>query len=174
MWCGFRPKTKETSKNQDFSKKQVAYFWKQYGWSLCEARIHNSQFKVAVKRFTATLNSNYGIHNEMLRFNWIMATSQLFYWSHFPVKDPESHGLKSNVKLKRCAFLIICSDSNRVKVNDWLSNYVFRELKRHRDSLLKNFSEKRLLIFLKNKIFFAPKTLVSYQNRFLWASTPVK
>ena len=37
------------------------------GWSLCEARIHNSQFKVAVKRFTATLSSNYGNHNESLR-----------------------------------------------------------------------------------------------------------
>ena len=34
----------------------------------CEARIHNSQFKVAVKRFTATLSSNYGNHNETLRF----------------------------------------------------------------------------------------------------------
>jgi len=53
------------------------------------------------------------------------------------VKDLESHGLKCNVKLKRCAFLIICSDSNRVNVNDWLSNYVFRELKRHIDSLLR-------------------------------------
>jgi hypothetical protein len=28
------------------------------GRSLCEARIHNSQFKVALKRFTATLRSN--------------------------------------------------------------------------------------------------------------------
>ena len=37
------------------------------GWSLCEARIHNSQFKVVVKRFTATLSSNYGNHNESLR-----------------------------------------------------------------------------------------------------------
>ena len=53
------------------------------------------------------------------------------------MKDLESHGLKSIVKLKRCAFLIICSDSNRVKVNDRLSNYVFGELKRHIDSLLK-------------------------------------
>ena len=34
------------------------------------------------------------------------------------MKDLESHGLKSNVKLKRCAFRIICSDSKRVKVND--------------------------------------------------------
>jgi len=34
---------------------------------------------------------------------------------------------------------------------------------------LKNvgFFEKRLLISLKNKKLFAPKTLVSYQNRFL-------
>ena len=52
------------------------------------------------------------------------------------MKDLESHGLKSNVKLKRCAFRNICSDSNRVKVNDCLSNCVFRELRRHIDSLL--------------------------------------
>ena len=38
------------------------------GWSLCEARIHNSQFKVALKRFTAILSSNCGNHNESLRF----------------------------------------------------------------------------------------------------------
>ena len=63
--------------------------------------------------------------------NWIVATSQVFLLRHFPVKDLESHGLKSNVKLKRCAFRIICSDSNRMKVNDWLSNCVFRELRRH-------------------------------------------
>ena len=34
----------------------------------CEARIHNSQFKVALKRFTATLSSNCGNRNESLRF----------------------------------------------------------------------------------------------------------
>jgi hypothetical protein len=38
------------------------------GCSLCEDRIHNSEFKVALKRLTATLRSNYGEHNETLRF----------------------------------------------------------------------------------------------------------
>jgi len=47
-------------------------------------------------------------------------------------------------KPRRCAFLMICSDSNKVKLNDWLSNHVFRELKGqihlpptlHRDNLV--------------------------------------
>ena len=38
-----------------------------WGWILCEDRIHNSQFKSGLKRFTATLSSNCVKHNETLR-----------------------------------------------------------------------------------------------------------
>jgi hypothetical protein len=38
------------------------------GWSLCDDRIQNTQCKVALKRLTATLCSNYVEHIESLRF----------------------------------------------------------------------------------------------------------
>jgi hypothetical protein len=38
------------------------------GSNLCEDKIHNSQFKVAPNRFTATLSSNSLEHNETSRF----------------------------------------------------------------------------------------------------------
>ena len=38
------------------------------GWILCEDIIHNTQCKVDLKRFTATLSSNHVEHNESLRF----------------------------------------------------------------------------------------------------------
>jgi len=38
------------------------------GWNICVDRIQNSQFKVALTRFTATLSSSCVKHNETSRF----------------------------------------------------------------------------------------------------------
>jgi hypothetical protein len=38
------------------------------GWIICKDIIHNTQCKVALKRFTATSSSNYVEHIETLRF----------------------------------------------------------------------------------------------------------
>ena len=43
-----------------------------------KARIHNSQFKVALKRLRATLSSNCGNQNETLRFEFDCGSEQTF------------------------------------------------------------------------------------------------
>ena len=49
------------------------------------------------------------------------------------LRPSESHGLKSDFYLKRCAF---GSGSNRVKADDWLSNGKYRKFCEHIDSSL--------------------------------------
>ena len=79
---------------------------------MCEKRILNSQFKSGLKRFTATLSSNCVKHNETLRF-----FIELFPRGAFVI-PLSTFNSSVDLKLKQCVLLMICSDSNCMKVND--------------------------------------------------------
>ena len=61
----------------------------QAGWSLCDDRIQNTQCKVVLKRFTATLSSNYVEHIESLRFELNCVDVPLFLMEPFSRTRPK-------------------------------------------------------------------------------------
>jgi hypothetical protein len=77
-------------------------------------------------------------------FDWIVSQG----WFLIPLSSFNS---TVDLKLKQCALLMICSDSNCMKVNDWLSNCEFCDLDQHIESPLRTSSYLSTKSFLKSR-----------------------
>ena len=75
-----------------FKNRVLPALW---GWILCEDRMRNTPFKVALKRFTATVSSTFVKHNAPLQFQLNCVDSHL--WRHLLLPGQDLRESRSQI-----------------------------------------------------------------------------